>query len=362
MKKLSNLTAINALVCASILFGTIVYEGGVIRDLRDRNDRLLDRLQQLEASVALFTQPEQEQANAHDSFDSGDDRSSGELLECSTDTPVIEAPTYQPKLIVYVTTGCPPCEYVKQQVRSISNPPFNVQIVNSRRFSSYPRVYLSTPSGSWRVWKGAVSAASILAEFRKYHPDGTDSSLNADEQPTPMQDVREILNRLKPKASETLVDYGCGDGRVLIDAVKRFGCRAVGVEIDPQRAEQARTNVAEAGLSGRVEIIEGDATTVDVQADVGFVYLWEPVLRGLSPKLKKLQRFASYRHSVPGLPMMKSGDTFYRVNWAEYGGQRYYWDSGSRYWDSSRRYNYDWNCGCSMCRLLRHDFTLGIST
>jgi hypothetical protein len=50
---------------------------------------------------------------------------------------------------------------------------------------------------------------------------------------TPADVVDRMLDLVKPGADELLVDLGSGDGRILIAAARRFGCRAVGYEIDP---------------------------------------------------------------------------------------------------------------------------------
>lgn len=128
--------------------------------------------------------------------------------------------------------------------------------------------------------------------------------------PTPTENIDIILKELNPKPDEVFVDYGCGDGRVVIAAARDYGCKAVGVEINPLTANLARRNVEQAGLEDRVEIITGDATSVDVEADVGFVYLFKDTLGELRNKLLQLDRFASYMHQVPNLPMWKYSDYY----------------------------------------------------
>jgi 16S rRNA G966 N2-methylase RsmD len=130
--------------------------------------------------------------------------------------------------------------------------------------------------------------------------------------PTPRAEVVRILQSLKPSPGETFVDFGCGfDARFVIEAVQRYGCRGIGVEIDPARAASARQYVAEAGLSEKIEIIEGDARTADIKADVGVVYLEPELLESLKPQLTKLNRFASYQHAIPGLAMTRNQDAYH---------------------------------------------------
>lgn len=128
--------------------------------------------------------------------------------------------------------------------------------------------------------------------------------------PTPMPEVVRVLGLL-PKPEVAFVDFGCGaDARWLIAAVEEWGCKAVGIEIDPTRAAIAKRRVEEAGLSNLITIIEGDSTSVDVEADVGVAYLYPNTLEKLKPRLAKLNAFASYIHEPPGLGAVKNGKSW----------------------------------------------------
>ncbi|MDH4076948.1 MAG: methyltransferase domain-containing protein, partial [Acidimicrobiia bacterium] len=80
---------------------------------------------------------------------------------------------------------------------------------------------------------------------------------------TPAGLINDILTLAEPTADDLVLDIGCGDGRVLVEAARRFGCRARGIEIDPGLASAARARVAEAGLADRIEIVEADAGATD---------------------------------------------------------------------------------------------------
>lgn len=126
-----------------------------------------------------------------------------------------------------------------------------------------------------------------------------------------MKEVIRILRLLRPKPGEVFVDFGCGaDARFCIQAVKRYGCKAVGIEIDPVRAKQALLAVIKAGLVDKVRIINADSTKINVNADVGVAYLYGDVLWRLVPKIKKLRKFVSYKHKVPGLTMTSNKDAY----------------------------------------------------
>ena len=129
--------------------------------------------------------------------------------------------------------------------------------------------------------------------------------------PTPMAEVVRVL-ALLPEPKIAYADLGCGDGRWLFAAAERWpGVRIIGVELDPVTAEATREQVRRAGLTHRITIKTGDATRVDVSADVATAYLYADVLEQLRPRLEKLRAFASYLHRPPGLPVVRNGDSWF---------------------------------------------------
>jgi ribosomal protein L11 methylase PrmA len=58
-----------------------------------------------------------------------------------------------------------------------------------------------------------------------------------------------MLDLAKVTSSDVVYDLGCGDGRVGILAAKKFGARAVGVDVDAKRIAEAAANAAHAGVS-----------------------------------------------------------------------------------------------------------------
>jgi precorrin-6B methylase 2 len=88
--------------------------------------------------------------------------------------------------------------------------------------------------------------------------------------------------------NDVVYDLGCGDGAFIIAAGK-LGARAVGVDIDPQRVEEARTNVKAAGLTDRVTVIHGDIFDPNLkisEATVVTLYLLGQLNGKLAPRLK----------------------------------------------------------------------------
>ena len=86
------------------------------------------------------------------------------------------------------------------------------------------------------------------------------------------------------KASDVVYDLGCGDGRLVIAAVKKTGCRGVGIDIDPERIKESRANARAAGVEDRVRFVEQNFFASDIrEATVMLIYLFPDVnirLRG----------------------------------------------------------------------------------
>lgn len=107
--------------------------------------------------------------------------------------------------------------------------------------------------------------------------------------PTPHVVVREMLRLAGVGPEDVVYDLGCGDGRIVITAVKEFNAkRAVGVEKNLELVKAARRSVEDYGLEGRVEIVNGDFFDVDIsEATVVTLFLLTSVNEALRPKLER---------------------------------------------------------------------------
>src|SRR5687767_1407643 len=86
--------------------------------------------------------------------------------------------------------------------------------------------------------------------------------------------------------SDVVYDLGCGDGRIVIAAAQRHGVRGVGVDIDPQRIDEARRNATAAGVAHLVTFRAEDALQTDVsEATVVTLYLVASLNARLRPRL-----------------------------------------------------------------------------
>src|SRR6476646_8574776 len=81
--------------------------------------------------------------------------------------------------------------------------------------------------------------------------------------PTPQEVVDEMLKIADVKKGDVLYDLGSGDGRIPITAAKRFGVRAVGIDLDPQRIAEANENARRNGVAGQVQFRNENLFTAD---------------------------------------------------------------------------------------------------
>src|SRR5215470_15041220 len=84
--------------------------------------------------------------------------------------------------------------------------------------------------------------------------------------PTPIEVVDRMLELAQIKTGDVVYDLGSGDGRIIIQAAKRYGIKGVGVEIDPDLVAKARNNAFKEKVENLVEFRQQDALTVDVSA------------------------------------------------------------------------------------------------
>jgi precorrin-6B methylase 2 len=105
--------------------------------------------------------------------------------------------------------------------------------------------------------------------------------------PTQPETVKAMLEMANVGKDDIVYDLGCGDGRIVIAAVKDFGAKkAIGVDIDPQRIKEANENAKQAGVADKVKFIQGDLFKQNYsEATVVTLYLLPSVNLRLRPKL-----------------------------------------------------------------------------
>ncbi len=143
--------------------------------------------------------------------------------------------------------------------------------------------------------------------------------------PTPQAVVDKMLELAEVKPGDVVYDLGCGDGRIVVTAAKKYGVKAIGYDIDPQRVKEARENVRAAGVEHLVRIEEADVFTLDLTgASVITLYLLPALNVRLMPQLAKMRpgsRIVSHNFDMRGAkPLLvhhvqvtpgESSDSFY---------------------------------------------------
>jgi SAM-dependent methyltransferase len=104
--------------------------------------------------------------------------------------------------------------------------------------------------------------------------------------PTPPEVVDKMLELARVQRGDVVYDLGCGDGRIVIAAVARFGARGVGIDIDPRRIEEAKANAVQAGVADRTRFEVADLFQSNfADANVVMLYLLPAINRRLRPML-----------------------------------------------------------------------------
>jgi len=105
---------------------------------------------------------------------------------------------------------------------------------------------------------------------------------------TPMPIVKKMLEIAEVDSSDILFDLGCGDGRIVITAAKKYGTQGVGIDIDPQRIRESKSAAKKAGVEKLAKFRLADATRVNIsKATIITLYLLPESNELLRPRLEK---------------------------------------------------------------------------
>lgn len=106
--------------------------------------------------------------------------------------------------------------------------------------------------------------------------------------PTPPQVVDAMLSLAKVTAADVVYDLGSGDGRIPIEAARKYGARGVGIELDSNRIKDSNDNLAKAGVADRVQFFNRDLFEAYIgDATVVTLFLLPQLNQRLIPKLKR---------------------------------------------------------------------------
>jgi len=123
--------------------------------------------------------------------------------------------------------------------------------------------------------------------------------------PTPQPVVDRMLELASVSGKDVLYDIGCGDGRIVITAARRYGARGVGIDIDQAMVDESDRNARSAGVERQVKFICMDATKADIsEATVVSLYLLpesNALIRPLlDAQLRPKSRVVCHNYTIPG--------------------------------------------------------------
>lgn len=177
-----------------------------------------------------------------------------------------------------------------------------------------PNNYTTITRKATVTFKG--TQAEIVADLTK---DQVDDKAFIRFVPTPDDIVKKMLELGKVGKDDIVYDLGCGDGRIVIAAVRDAKALAgIGVDFDLERVKESKENVKKANLEGKVEIRQGDVLEIKDLADASVVmlYMSDELGKLIEPRLKKLlqpgARVVSHRFTLgawkPDQTVMVMGD------------------------------------------------------
>jgi len=104
--------------------------------------------------------------------------------------------------------------------------------------------------------------------------------------PTPQEVVEDMLRLANVQKGDVLYDLGSGDGRIAITAARKYGIKATGIDIDPERIREANENAKKAGVPDLVKFRQENLFSADFKdATVITLYLLPDLNVKLRPKL-----------------------------------------------------------------------------
>lgn len=123
--------------------------------------------------------------------------------------------------------------------------------------------------------------------------------------PTPQPVVDRMLELAQVTKDDLVYDLGCGDGRIVVTAAKKYGCKAVGYDIARKRIKESLENVEKNNVGHLVRIEQKDIFTLNLsEANVITLYLLPELNVKLIPQLEKLEpgsRIVSHDFDMRGV-------------------------------------------------------------
>lgn len=130
--------------------------------------------------------------------------------------------------------------------------------------------------------------------------------------PTPMVVVEKMLEMANVTEDDVVYDLGCGDGRIVVTAARKYGARGVGIDLDPRRIAESQERAKKEEVTNLVRFLQQDVMKADFsEATVVTLYLLpesNELLRPLLEKqLKEGSRVVSHNYEIPGWEHKQAG-------------------------------------------------------
>ena len=156
-----------------------------------------------------------------------------------------------------------------------------------------------------RVWVCVIAITALMSSGLPARAQQAGATLRTPDViyvPTPPEVVDAMLALANVSAKDVVYDLGSGDGRIPIAAAQKYGARAVGIDINPERIKEANANLASSKVGNKVQFLNRDLFETDIsEATVVTLYLLESLNIKLIPKLKALKtgtRIVSHSFSM----------------------------------------------------------------
>ncbi len=137
-----------------------------------------------------------------------------------------------------------------------------------------------------------------------------------------------MIDDLRPPPGGTILEIGCGTGRNLVLAARRYpDARLYGFDISSEMLKTARASIARAGFADRVTLVEGDATAFDAQQLFGRA-TFDRVFVSYS-----LSMIPPWRQALaPALAAVAPGGRLHVVDFGQFGGWPGWFKAGMFSW------------------------------
>lgn len=127
--------------------------------------------------------------------------------------------------------------------------------------------------------------------------------------PTPHDVVQKMLELAEIKEDDVLYDLGCGDGRIVVAAARKYDVRAYGFDIDPERVDESLRHVEASHLQDKINIKRRDILTLNLsEATIVTMFLLPDLNVRLIPQFKHLRpgsRIVSHLFPMKGIKPRK---------------------------------------------------------